>query len=182
LRAGYISTKIQKTGGVDRKPITQELDEELNRWLACYGANRHYYPVGGLPNTHLLVPSYTIDPQGGLHLRPLQKLTHPHRLVQRAIASLDLPTEGEGFHTLRRSSARAFFEQLRQSSNADHALMVVKSFLNHKNVSQTEHYLGISTERVLRDEALRGQSFLTRHTEATESVPGTITLRGVESA
>jgi integrase len=165
--------------------------------------------VGGLPNTHLLVPSYTIDPQGGLHLRPLQKLTHPHRLVQRAIASLDLPTEGEGFHTLRRSSARAFFEQLRQSSNADHALMVVKSFLNHKNVSQTEHYLGISTERVLRDEALRGQSFLsplawvggppgctcahlgdkhrahcdlTRHTEATEFLPGTITLRGVESA
>ena len=73
------------------------------------------------------------------------------------------PTKGEGFHTLRRSSARAFFESLRERGEGrDHALMIVKDFLNHASVAQTEHYLGLNQERTIRDALLKDQPFLTR--------------------
>jgi integrase len=152
LATDYITCTIQKTGVTDRKPITAPLRVELAEWLNRYAVGRE--------NDVYLVPSYTITPQGNLQVRPEQPLGHMHRLVQRALARVGLPVAGQGFHTLRRSAARALFEQLRQETNSDHALLVVREFLNHQSVTQTERYLGISTERTLRDEALRGRDFL----------------------
>jgi hypothetical protein len=39
--------------------------------------------------------------------------------------------------------------------------MVVKEFLNHSSVTQTEHYLGLNQERAIRDTILKDKPFLT---------------------
>lgn len=155
---------IQKTGGYDEKPITRQLADELVRWYSVYGAMTTFDRDAISHGWHL-VPSYTHTTLGQLILRPHSPLTHPHRIVQRALKRLDLPTEGEGFHTLRRSAARVLFEKLRADSSKnltgyDHALMVVKEFLNHKSTDQTQRYLGVNHERQIRDDMLRGKDFL----------------------
>lgn len=156
-----LKTKITKTGSYDEKPITNQLLGELQIWLTRYGS------LVELDPDSFLVPSYTMLPPGAprresgpLIVRPTMPLTHPHRIVQRGLERIGMPTEGQGFHTLRRSSARALFEKLREESSYDHALMVVKEFLNHKSVEQTQVYLGLNHERAIRDELLRGKDFL----------------------
>lgn len=170
-----LRTMIQKTGGYDEKPITAQLANELKLWFAFYFKNGG----PGNPDEWFLVPSYVVGPRlepvgmlgditvesprlGVTTLRPTSPLTHPHRIVQRAIERVlpGTPTLGEGFHTLRRSAARALFEKLRAEASYDHALMVVKEFLNHKSTEQTQRYLGINHERAIRDEMLRGKDFL----------------------
>lgn len=161
LNSLTLRTKIQKTGGYDEKPITAQLRCELERWMHVYRkyaveiSNGRLFPEADW----YLVPSYTISGPR-LWPRPGSPMTHLHRLVQRALERQGLPTAGEGFHTLRRSAARALFEKLRTEGNYDHALLVVKEFLNHKSVEQTQRYLGINHERQIRDDLLRGKDFL----------------------
>lgn len=165
LPAGVIQTEIRKTKKLDDKPITMELHRELVHYLKFYAAVTGLSGPEELPNEWLLMPSYRRAAPGELDKRvkprPLRVHTNPWRMVQRPLAKMGYPTKGEGFHTLRRSSARALFEKLRESGEGrDHALLIVKEFLNHTNVSQTEHYLGIQAERAIRDKMLRGQTFL----------------------
>lgn len=184
LNSLTLRTKIQKTGGFDEKPITKQLALELGQWLGVYRKRAlvahemdSFSPWGELQNDWFLIPSYVMGPRlepagmlgditvesprlGVTTLRPASPLTHLHRIVQRALERQGLPTQGEGFHTLRRSAARALFEKLRTEGNYDHALLVVKEFLNHKSVEQTQRYLGINHERQIRDDLLRGKDFL----------------------
>lgn len=165
LASGVIQTEIRKTRKLDVKPITMELHWELNKWLNTY-AELMECDRSELQSDWLLVPSYhafTVVRTGArvLRPRPLQVHTNPWRMVQRPLAKMGYPTKGEGFHTLRRSSARALFESLRDAGEGrDHALMVVKEFLNHSSVMQTEHYLGLNQERVIRDALLKDKPFL----------------------
>lgn len=166
LNNGLLDTYIRKTKKLDVKPITMELEAELRRYLTDYARMCGFQSVSDLPNDYLLMPSfrqktprergfYRIEP------RPYQIHTKPWHIPQRALRALGYPSKGEGFHTLRRSSARALFESLRESGEGrDHALMIVKDFLNHASVTQTEVYLGLNHERVLRDTLLKGKSFL----------------------
>ena len=185
LAGGVIQTEIRKTRKLDIKPITTELHNELIRWLDIYATYMDLTSRADLPNEWLLVPSYRnptpaeIDHR--IHLRPTQMHTHPWRMVQRPLARMGYPTTGEGFHTLRRSSARALFESLRTSGEArDHALMVVQAFLNHADTRQTQHYLGLDQERTIRDALLKDQPFLTRLAQAEQARVQTPTeiLRG----
>jgi integrase len=144
-----------------------ELHTELVRWLDAYADVMGLEDRSQLPNEWLLVPSYRNpapnERDRRVKPRPLTVHTKPWHLVQRPLAALGYPTKGEGFHTLRRSSARALFESLRSDgAGRDHALMIVKDFLNHASVVQTEHYLGLNQERTLRDALLKDQSFLGR--------------------
>lgn len=164
---GSLSTYIRKTQKLDVKPITMELEEELRRYLHDYALMTGFSSASELPNDFLLMPSFrrlTPKEKGGyfqIMPRPHQVHTKPWNIPQRALRELGYPTYGEGFHTLRRSSARALFEALREAGEGrDHALMIVKDFLNHANTSTTELYLGLTHERALRDNILRGQSFL----------------------
>lgn len=158
LASGSIQTLIRKTDKMDDKPITVELRSELDRWFNTY---RQLGQVDELPSDWLLVPSYRNAPIGGLVVKPTTVLTHPWRLVQRPLARMGYPIKGEGFHTLRRSAARVFFDSLRDRGEArDHALMIVKEFLNHSSVTMTEKYLGLNFDRVARDDILKGNSFL----------------------
>ena len=168
LASGEIQTEIRKTKKLDVKPITAELHVELVRWLDFYAGKMGVGNRGNLPDDWLLLPSYHYSPipnasEPCVRFRPYEVHDHPWRLVQRPLGRMGYPTKGEGFHTLRRSSARAFFELLRESGEArDHALMIVKDFLNHASVAQTEHYLGLDIERTMRDQLLKDKSFLPR--------------------
>ena len=171
LASGTIQTEIRKTRKFDVKPITMELHGELIRWLDTYAKYMGLNGRDELSNEWLLIPSYRLCPQWNkgdvrLRIRPTEPHTHPERMVQRPLRRLGYPTKGEGFHTLRRSSARALFESMRERGEGrDHALMVVKEFLNHASVTQTEKYLGLNHERTIRDTLLKDQPFLTRLAE-----------------
>jgi hypothetical protein len=80
--------------------------------------------------------------------RPDVQLTHPARVVQRALKRLGVEIEaGEGFHTLRRSAARAFFDSMAAAGH-DEALRMTSAFLHHSSTQVTEVYLGLRHERV----------------------------------
>jgi len=182
LASGTIQTEIRKTRKLDVKPITMELHRELIVWLDLYAGYMGLDGREDLPNDWLLVPSYRQsaprEKPRHIHPRPDEVLAHPWRLVQRPLGRLGYPTKGEGFHTLRRSSARALFEALRDRGDGrDHALMVVKDFLNHASVSQTEHYLGLNNERTIRDALLKDQPFLTRLAEDEQARAGTAPVK-----
>lgn len=171
LAAGVIQTEIRKSRKLDSKPITMELHWELSTWFETYTDLMGLSHVRELSDDWLLVPAYRNpaprERDRRVKLRPYAVHTNPWRLVQRPLEKMGYPTKGEGFHTLRRSSARALFESLRDSDEGrDHALMVVKEYLNHSSVSQTEHYLGLNQERVIRDALLKDRPFLSNLAKA----------------
>jgi integrase len=164
LASGVIQTEIRKTRKLDVKPITMELHWELAKWLNTY-AELMGIARDELPSEWLLVPSFQYRPtkDGKRHLKLCPTRIHqaPWSMVQRPLARMGYPSKGEGFHTLRRSSARALFESLRTTGEGrDHALMIVKAFLNHANTAQTEHYLGLNNERDYRDALMKDKPFL----------------------
>jgi integrase len=164
LESGVLQTEIRKTRKLDLKPITTELHFEIRHWLNTYADLLRLDSISQLQDDWFLVPSYYNNPQDFTRVvpRPKNMHTEPWRLVQRPLERMGYPAKGEGFHTLRRSSARCLFESLRERGDGrDHALMVVKEFLNHSSVTQTEHYLGLSHERTIRDTLLRDKPFLT---------------------
>lgn len=167
LASGTIQTEIRKTRKMDVKPITADLHPELVRWLDFYADRMGVPDRGQLPADWLLVPAYDVPAPNArdkrVRPRPLDVHTHPHMLVQRPLKRMGYPTKGEGFHTLRRSSARVLFESLRENGESrDHALMIVQAFLNHADTKQTQAYLGLSHERTIRDTLLKGKPFISR--------------------
>jgi len=73
----------------------------------------------------------------------------------------------EGCHTLRRSVARAYFDGLRTELGYDHALREVAALLHHKSTRTTENYLGVTADKIMRDERMKGQPFLSRLQETS---------------
>lgn len=167
LDSGTVRVWIQKTKDFDYMPICQELDYEIRRWLIWYAKNVD----GGLKDDMYLLPSKTghrslpgADGRFGddsvelpVGIQPYRRTQRPHEAVKRALAAAGFETQGQGCHTFRRSGARALFEEARQEEGADGALQQTKVMLHHKNVSMTEHYLGVSPERARRDSRLKGQ-------------------------
>jgi integrase len=155
-----VTVTIFKTKDSDVMPICSELHMELKRWLAYYKEQ-----VGALdPEMYLCPPFSTRD----LVLSPYQQMTRPTRITHRAMEKYGWPLsdqKGEGIHTLRRSGARALFDEL-DSQTIDGALRVVQSHLHHKSSVMTEKYLGITADRVKRDRLLRGEiMFPSQHIE-----------------
>ena len=183
LASGEIQTEIRKTRKLDVKPMTADLHREMVRWLDTYAELTGLSDRGALPNDWLLVPTWRMDgPRMRLRTGPwLDRKgrehdgmhTHPWRLVQRPLARMGYPIKGTGFHTLRRSSARAFFEMLRASGEGrDHALMIVQDFLNHSDTKMTQHYLGLNQERAIRNTLLKDKSFLSVVAQAEQARVG----------
>jgi integrase len=136
----------------------------MTRYLNWYRENQN-----GLVGSWFLVPSkkpdqWTWDKDTGMlgridvlaDLRPENRVTHPYRAVQRALAVMGYETHKEGEHTLRRSGARALFDTLREQGY-DGALMRVSSMLGHRDTRVTEHYIGLSLERTQRNAMFAGQ-------------------------
>lgn len=179
LDAGFLAVRITKSGVEDSMPITRELDTELRRWMTRYqvemgrilGPDDHLFPAR--QPGHWRAPGETVPaskptrtmPNGRVYVYgdpvPGQPVNKPARVVQRALERQGIAiSAGEGFHTLRRSAARAFYES-RRGDGHEYALRDTSALLHHSGSHITEHYLGLDPERRRRDNALRGQAFLT---------------------
>lgn len=155
-----------KTKDADLMPISAELWEEMDRYLAYYKVNQGFeikpewflvpvrsktVPVWDYENK-VIVPGLRREAD----LLPTQRLYRPYEPVKRALRKLGYDPKGSGAHTLRRSGARALFDRLR-SEGYDGSLRRVSSMLGHKDTKTTEIYLGLSLEREQRNELIAGQ-------------------------
>lgn len=172
LAGGWLTARIHKTRREDRLPISSELDQEMRKWLTHY-TNM----VGPLEPHHYLIPPRGVFPvhnaQGRIThhdsiYRPERQIRHGGRIVNPVLERIGFPVVdengkacGEGSHTIRRSGARALFDQL-STGGYDHGIRVVQSMLHHKSMVQTERYLGITADRRSRDEIIRGKRMYSR--------------------
>lgn len=167
LQGGWLKVTVHKTGVEDTLPISSELDSELRRWLTAYTEN-----VGPLEPHYHLLPARAVLPQKDdsgrfthhdVRYLPEKPLRASGTVVSPALEAFGFPLRdengeslGEGAHTIRRSGARALFDQLTETGY-DHGLRIVQSMLHHKSMAMTEHYLGISADRRSRDDIIRGK-------------------------
>lgn len=162
MESGYMRSHVQKSRMIDDKPITSDLEDELRLYLKWYTQE-----CGAvLKSDYFLIPGFR--QVGRTREGPVHE-TVPSRPVsytwitdkfRDAVDLAGLPREeGESWHSLRRSAARVFFDRA-SDAGYDTALRMTQDFLNHKRADTTERYLGLTTERVKRDELLRGRSLL----------------------
>lgn len=170
LEQGEVRVFQQKTGRWDVMPICAELDDELRRWLTWYTEDS-----GPLLPDYRLVPArrkVRIDLAlehpvfRTQQMNPLARMSNTSLKVHEALRGIgwDVRGEhGEGVHTLRRSGARAWFDDLveRNDEARDGALRKVAAMLHHRSVVQTETYLGLDADREKRDVLLKGQTMFT---------------------
>jgi integrase len=148
-------------------PITEDLREELIRWFIHYAEVMGLDGPKALPNTWTLVPSARFiqkvigHPElGGRYVYRTDSTYHNfEKIVKDALVKLGLPTHGEGFHTLRRSMGRVQYDMMCEDKVSD-PIRVVMAQLGHKKRETTERYLGVSHEERLRDDVMKGKSFL----------------------
>ncbi len=158
---------ISKTKEEDIMPVTADLAVEARRWLTAYSSEL----TVPLADDMLLCPArgrQTWDHSSGErvsvrgHLSPYRAMEkNPAQVVKRALAGIGYPdTTHEGFHTIRRSIGRIYFDQ-QSAAGYDGALRQTSALLHHANAATTELYLGLSVERAKRDESMQGRPFLT---------------------
>ncbi len=167
-----ISVRIFKTKQIDVMPVCSELEQELRRWLTWYA--EHYGPLQPdwflvpakqrmtgwyNPETRKLEPRQSAEER----ILPTRRLAQAERVVKRALAAIGYQVRAEdgtslreGVHTLRRSGARALFDQMRDSGY-DGAIRHVQAMLHHSSLANTEHYLGLTLDRVKRNEVTKGR-------------------------
>lgn len=159
----WYRNKVSKTANAnDHLPITMDLDRELRRWVLAYQE---------VMGEEIQADWHLIPHREGSGLRGWRYMPHQRRVrlgaivqkhVQPYAPSVDL--KGQGSHILRRSAARALYEQLLASGEPDPA-RIVQAMLGHASVVTTERYLGIRKDREKRDAALRGASLLSVPTD-----------------
>lgn len=169
LEAGELHVYIKKTDDYDIMPISAELDEELRRWLRVYeersgDLNPEWYLVPARATiTWRQVNGQWVQDQHHAPLKPTVPMgQHIEDPVKAALADIGWQkTENprllrEGMHTLRRSGARAYFDEL-VNGGYDGALKRVSAMLHHSSVTMTERYLGIREDRHSRNKAIKGR-------------------------
>lgn len=176
LESGEITVWRPKIKRHDSLPICAELDAELRRWLTWYTATAAPGPEAYLlPNRGR---SQTVrDPNTGRLTRldndafvnPLEPLSRPHRNVKWVLDRAGYGTHSQGGHTLRRSGARAYFDEL-VDLGYDGALRRVQSMLDHSSGTMTEVYLGLQLDKEARNKALKGQPMFRRNADAANVV------------
>lgn len=169
LNAGTIRYVVHKTREEDHMPICAELDTELRRWLLTYQED-----VGHLEPHYYLIPSRKTRPAANdetgifdqqIHMGyvPEQKFPALYKVATPALERIGFPVRdengkslGEGAHTIRRSGARALFDQL-LNAGVDNATEVLQAMLHHSSPQMVHHYIGFRASRVKRDSLLRGK-------------------------
>jgi integrase len=154
---------VKKTSQADEMPICWELGVELRRWLEVYSAAQPLEP------SHHLVPArrrfMSWLPSDEPTWEPKSPMGYPARRIQITLATAGFSvrdhngkTNREGVHTLRRSGARAYYDEMISAGNVrDDLLRQVMTMLHHSSVVTTERYLGLEGDREKRDLRLRGQ-------------------------
>jgi integrase len=154
LDSEEILVYIQKKDVYDRIPISAELRREIARWLPIYAEH-----VGPLKPHYYLTPAAV--PCGRKHnskmrLKPADRMKNPEDPVHYALNQMGITGSRFGLHVLRRSSARARFDEMAKLGY-DGALRRVSAWLHHSSVTITEIYLGLELDRAQRDEETKGK-------------------------
>lgn len=152
-----------KTGGIDTLPISTELEGELRPYLQWY-AQQLAGDGLALRSSHYLFPPRQRETvrftKGGGRLNPNRPQSAQQYLIREALQRAGHTVEvgdHEGWHTLRRSGARAFWDEL-SDQGSDYATRTVQAMLGHASATTTERYLGIDVDRTRRDRIVRGRS------------------------
>lgn len=173
VRVPVSKRKGRKQIASDLMPITREFDEELRQWLMTYQKHCGYLDPTWYLFPRLTRPLWEKGARSGQltfnsgwegfpssqRLVPDMFTAQPHRIAVRTLTRVGFVTAemvGEGMHTFRRGGARARFDALRQIGY-DGALRQVQALLHHENSSMTEEYIGLTLDKLERDEALMGQ-------------------------
>lgn len=172
LDAGEVKVYQPKTKRWDVMPICAELDAELRRWLAWYADDQARAGRGPLLPHWPLVPSRRVSNLFGRYpldgedrekpgqMNPQSRCTQIHNKVKAALTKYGWEVtadDREGVHTLRRSGARALFDELVDSGRVrDGALRVVQAMLHHRSVVITEGYLGLEADVERRNAMFKG--------------------------
>lgn len=154
-----------KTKSRDELPISQELSGILREYLAWY--TEHLAKRGvAMQDSFTLIPPRSTNTRGwllGLDEDPPLRYTSPHTTLGSNVKALLLRAGYEkaeddrwGGHVLRRSGARALFDEL-VTQGYDGALKTVQAMLGHKASVVTERYLGITLDREKRNQLLAGK-------------------------
>lgn len=172
LDGGWVEVHIHKTSQRDVMPISMELDRELRRWLTWYSG-----VAGSLQPGWSLIPARQrpvmvgraghrgfMDQVGGTGVNPTKPLVQIERPVQEALVKAGFhiwdetgKLNFEGAHTLRRSGARARFDELVEAGH-DGAIRQVQAMLHHSSIQMTERYLGLTLDVDRRDKSIRGKA------------------------
>lgn len=173
LNARSVHCYISKSRIEDNMPMFLELEDELREWLALYStyvAEEYGRPLR--PSDYLIPLRRPVvssrDSQGKITkwefvYVPDQKVGKSRSVVKPALEAIGFPLideDGqslyEGAHTLRRSGARAKFDQL-CALGYDKSLRIVQALLHHSSMEITERYIGITADKRERDEIIRGR-------------------------
>lgn len=151
LTDGTVNVTVYKTGDFDIMPVSRELDREMRAWLMEYARI-----CGPLDPNWYLVPARQ---QTGFHkhtLNPAAPISRPQETANTVLDAYGIKVKGESIHCLRRSGARALFDEL-SGSGVDRSLEIVSAMLHHASVTMTEKYLGITHSRAKRDGLIKGE-------------------------
>jgi integrase len=179
LQASALHVTVSKSHTEDVMFLSSDLEPAIRRWLAVYQETspRPLQPDDFLFPARHAPRLLTMQVQGQNQaprprgLRPDVQMTHPAKVVQRALRRNGFEIEaGEGFHTLRRSAARAFFDSMSEAGH-DEALRLTMCFLHHSSTQVTEVYLGLRHERVKRDVIMKGRPFLSAMVDHDNVLP-----------
>lgn len=166
---GEIILFRSKTGTGDRMPISDELDRELEEYFNWY---RWVTDTTKLDKNWYLVPRST-RPQwvtnkewhpGTIRPDVMMREDTGTRITKLALEAIGFPIREsdtgkasmEGAHTLRRSGARALYNNLVEMGH-DGAMRIVQQMLGHVKMSQTEEYIGLTLDRKMRNDMIKGK-------------------------
>ena len=152
LASGHLSMTIFKSYKSDVMPLSSELDMEMRRWLRAYQDE-----CGPLDKNWFLVPAVKNAGQfGNFMLAPDRRITKSEDIVRRVVERCGYTDERMGMHLIRRSAARAAFDEMARDGY-DGALRVVSALLHHASTATTEHYLDLGLDRQRRDARIAGK-------------------------
>lgn len=181
LEASEVEVWRHKTSRTDTLPICSELDRELRRWLEWYGDRCELTPDAYLLPARKSGHTIRDRKTGRLsHLSdaapvdPYTRIQRVHRHVRMVLRPLGYDTSGEGGHTLRRSAARALYDELVEERGYDGALRRVQTMLDHKSAITTELYLGLDLDKATRNKSLAGQRMFSKQTFGAHEIGGNV--------
>jgi integrase len=152
LASGHLSMTIFKSYKSDVMPLSSELDSEMRRWLLAYQEE-----CGPLDKNWFLVPAVKNAGQfGNFILAPDRRISKSEDIVRRVVERCGYTDERMGMHLIRRSAARAAFDEMAKDGY-DGALRVVSALLHHASTATTEHYLDLGLDRQRRNARIAGQ-------------------------
>jgi integrase len=145
FQRGFLDVRRFKTYQIDSLPIAPDARVHFTEWITAYQDE-----IGPLPKDAYLIPSMETCGFQQYRLLPYRKIGKTHEIVRRVLERNGYTGDRIGVHVLRRSAARAAFDEMARDGY-DGALRIVAAWLGHKNTATTELYLQLTEDRSQRD-------------------------------